>query len=230
MMSPVAPPRLRGWQFIVFNLVLGVAHMAVLFNAASYIAFLPHVAGDLGGVLPSFGTWAQTDFMIALALAFPIARWLSERFGDGRVFIGACLAYAVASYLCAVSESLALFLPGRVLLGFAGGLTLPIGQTLLLKEYPDRLKSVALGVWGFFTLMPFTIGLPVGGWIADEWGWRYLFYLNVPVALAIAGLTWALLVGRRFLSRCPAGLFGNWKRKTPRSIFACFVPAISPSG
>ena len=195
-------PRLQGWHFLLFNLVLGLAHMAVLFNAASYIAFLPHVSGDLGGVLPSFGTWAQTDFMIALALAFPIARWLSGRFGDGRVFIAAFLLYAIASALCAVSDSLALFLPARVLLGFAGGITLPIGQSLLLREYPDRLKSVALGVWGFFTLMPFTIGLPIGGWIADEMGWRYLFYLNVPVSLIIAGLTWALMVGRQFeLSR-----------------------------
>ena len=198
MMPDKATPRLRGWHFLLFNLVLGLAHMAVLFNAASYIAFLPHVAGDLGGVLPSFGTWAQTDFMIALALAFPIARWLSDRFGESRVFIGACLAYAAASYLCAVSDSLALFLPARVLLGFAGGITLPIGQALLLREYPDRLKSVALGVWGFFTLMPFTIGLPIGGWIADELGWRYLFYLNVPVAMLIAGVTWALMTGRPF--------------------------------
>jgi MFS transporter, DHA2 family, multidrug resistance protein len=92
MMPDMATSRLRGWHFLLFNLVLGLAHMAVLFNAASYIAFLPHVAGDLGGVLPSFGTWAQTDFMIALALAFPIARWLSDRFGESRVFIGACLA------------------------------------------------------------------------------------------------------------------------------------------
>jgi DHA2 family multidrug resistance protein len=198
MMPDMATPRLQGWHFLLFNLVLGLAHMAVLFNAASYIAFLPHVAGDLGGVLPSFGTWAQTDFMIALALAFPIARWLSERFGESRVFIGACLAYAAASSLCAVSDSLALFLPARVLLGFAGGITLPIGQALLLREYPDRLKSVALGVWGFFTLMPFTIGLPIGGWIADELGWRYLFYLNVPVAGLIAGVTWALMTGRPF--------------------------------
>lgn len=201
MMLDTSPMRLRGCYFVLFNLVLGLAHMAVLFNAASYIAFLPHVSGDLGGVLASFGTWAQTDFMIALALAFPIARWLSGRFGDGRVFIGAFLAYAVASYLCAVSDSLALFLPARVLLGFAGGITLPIGQALLLREYPDRLKSVALGVWGFFTLMPFTIGLPVGGWIADELGWRYLFYLNVSVGLIIAAATWALMVGRQFEPR-----------------------------
>src|SRR5271169_254572 len=70
--------------FIVFNAVLGAGHIIVLFSVGSYIALMPHVAGDLGGVFPSFGTWAQTLFIIALALAFPINRWLSGRFGDYR--------------------------------------------------------------------------------------------------------------------------------------------------
>jgi DHA2 family multidrug resistance protein len=198
----IAFPRpLRGWRFGLFNLALGLGHMVVLFNAGSYIALMPHVAGDLGGVLPSLGTWAQTDFMIALALAFPIARWLSGRFGDYRLFVTAFVAYAIASYFCAVSETLRLFLPARICLGFAGGVTLPVGQALLLKEYPARSKSVGLGVWGLFTLMPFTIGFPIGGWLADELGWRYLFYLNIPVALTIAGVTGSLLYGRGFQRR-----------------------------
>jgi DHA2 family multidrug resistance protein len=111
----------------------------------------------------------------------PISRWLSGRFGDYRVFIAAFVVYALASYLCAISETLWLFLPARVFLGFAGGVTLPIGQALTLQEYPPRLKSVGLGVWGLFTVMPFTIAFPMGGWIADELGWRYLFYLDIPV-------------------------------------------------
>lgn len=195
------PRRLRGWRFILFNIVLGLGHMTVLFSLGSYIALLPHVTGDLGGVLPSFGAWAQTDFIIALALAFPISRWLSGRFGDYRVFIAACVVYALASYLCALSETLWLFLPARVFLGLAGGITLPIGQALMLQEYPPRLKSVGLGVWGLFTVMPFTIAFPVGGWIAGELGWRYLFYLNIPVVLAIAGVTGALIYGRGFHRR-----------------------------
>ncbi len=194
--------RLRGWQFVLFNLVLGLAHMVVLFNAGSYVALLPHAAGDLGGVLPSFGTWAQTDFLIALAIAFPIARWLSCRYGESRVFVGAFIAYAAASGLCAIDSSITTFVPARILLGFAGGVTLPLGQSLLLKEYPDRLKSMGLAIWGLFTLMPFTLGLATGGWIADELGWRALFGLNIPCALLIAGLTAALLYGRTFEPRC----------------------------
>ena len=191
------PTRLTGWQFLLFNAVMGLAHMVVLFNAGSYVALLPHAAGDLGGVLPSFGTWAQTDFMIALALAFPIARWLSSRYGESRVFVGAFLMYAAASAFCTVDSSITAFVPARILLGLAGGLTLPLGQTLMLQEYPDRLKSMGLAVWGLFTIMPYTVGLAMGGWLADEWGWRMLFYLNIPLGLAIAAFAAALLHGRR---------------------------------
>lgn len=200
-MPVVFPKRLRGWRFGLFNVALAFGHMVVLFNAGSYVALLPHAAGDLGGVLPSFGTWAQTDFMIGLALAFPMARWLSYRVGDYRLFAWAFVVYAVASALCAVSQTLWLFLPGRILLGLAGGVTLPLGQALWLNEYPARLRSLGLGLWAFFTLMPFTIGLPAGGWIADELGWRHLFSLNIPFALVAAGVVGALLHGRGFQRR-----------------------------
>ena len=119
-------------------------------------------------------------------------------FGDYRLFIAAFVVYAFASYLCAISQSLALFVPARILLGFSGGIALFIGQSLLLKEYPDHLKLLALGIWGLVTLMPFTISFPIGGMIADELGWRYLFYLNIPFSLAIAGITGSLLAGRGF--------------------------------
>jgi len=141
-MTIVYAKRLRGWRFVLFNVMLALGHIAVLFNVGAYIALLPHVAGDLGGVFPSFATWGQTYFIIALALAFPIARWLSGRFGDYRLFSAAFVVYAFASYLCAVSQSLWLFVPGRILLGFSGGITLYIGQSLMLKEYPDNRKML----------------------------------------------------------------------------------------
>jgi len=106
--------------------------------------------------------------------------------------------YAFASYLCAIAQTIAFFVPARILLGFSGGITLFIGQSMVLREYPDNLKLLALGVWGLVTLMPFTISFPIGGLIADELGWRYLFYLNIPFSLAIAGFTGALLAGRGF--------------------------------
>lgn len=209
-MSVLAMPRLHGWRFVLFNVLLGLGHMIILFNAGAYTALSPHTAGDLEGVSPSFASWATTDFMVALALAFPIARWLSSRYGDVRVYVGAFMAFSVASMACALSESLWLFLPGRLLLGLAGGLTLPVGQTLLLDEYPDRLKSVGLGLWGIFALLPFTIGLALGGWIADELGWRYLFHVNTWAGLAIGGVVASLLGHRSFDSRPSAFDFMGW--------------------
>ncbi len=193
--------RLRGWRFVLLNIMLGLGHMVVLFNAGAYVALLPHAASDLGGVRASFGTWAQTDFMIALALGFPIGRWLAFRVGNYRLFVAAFVLYAGGSTLCAISETLWLFLPGRIFLGLVGGITLPLGQALWLNEYPDRNRSLGLGLWGLFTLMPFTIGLPAGGWIAEELGWRALFYLNIPLAVVVAGVTGALLYGRGFERR-----------------------------
>jgi MFS transporter, DHA2 family, multidrug resistance protein len=189
--------RFLGWHFILLNLMLGLAHIVVLFNAGSYVVLEPHAVGDLGGVLPSFGRWAQTNFMIALALGFPLARWLSSRYGEPRVFQLAFIAYAVSSAFCATVHSIEGFVSARILLGLAGGVTLPLSQSLLLKEYPDRLKSLGLAIWGLFTLMPFTLGLVTGGWLADHWNWRALFYLNIPLALFIAALTTALFHGKR---------------------------------
>ena len=195
------PSRLRGWRFILFNAVLGLGHIVVLSNVGGYAVLVPYAAGSLEGVFPSFALWANSHFMIGLALGFPIARWLSGRFGDYRLFIAAFVIYALASILCAVSESLWLFLPARIVLGFAGGMSLPIGQALLVNEYPERIRSVGLGIWGVFTLMPFTIGIPLGGWIAENLGWRFLFYSNIPVALTVAAVTGSLLYGRGFHRR-----------------------------
>jgi DHA2 family multidrug resistance protein len=208
---PVAyPTRLRGWRFILFNFVLGLGHIVVLSNGGGYTAVGPHAAGDLQGVLPSWATWGTTDFMIGLAMGFPIARWFAGRYGDYRVFIAAFLLYALASLWCALAETIWVFLPGRIALGFAGGITLPIGQALLLNEYPERKRSLGLGIWGLFTLMPFTVGIPLGGWFGEHIGWRYIFYSDILDALIVAGITGALLYGRGFnrrITRFDAGGF-----------------------
>lgn len=194
-MSLIYAKRLRGWRFLLFNLCVGASHALVIFNAGAYIAMLPRVAGGLGVPL-SYAAWTQTDYMIGLALAFPVGGWLSRRIGEYRPFVAAFVIFALASLLCAWSTAFYPYLIGRVLLGFAGGLSLPLGQSLLVKEYPDKRKSIGIGVWSIFTLTPFTLGPPIGGWIADILGWRWLFWINIPVALTIAGVVGALLYSR----------------------------------
>ena len=194
-MSLIYSKRLRGWRFILFNICVGASHALVVFNAGAYIAMLPRIAGGLG-IPISFAAWTQTDYMIGLALAFPVGGWLSRRVGEYRPFVAAFLIFALASLICASSDNFYLYLSARILQGFAGGLSLPLGQSLLMKEYPEKRKSVGIGVWSLFTLTPFTIGPPLGGWIADTLGWRWLFWFNIPLALAIAGIVGSLLYSR----------------------------------
>jgi MFS transporter, DHA2 family, multidrug resistance protein len=191
--------KLSGWHLVAFTISIGFAHVLVLLNAGAYIAMLPRIAGGLS-IPPSLATWTQTDYMISLALGFPVGNWLSRRRGEYRPFIGAMSLFAVASIVCAYCDSLPGYLAARIVLGFAGGITLPIGQSLFIKEFPENNRVTAIGFWNLFTLIPFTFGPLLGGWLADNWGWRWLFKLNIPAALAVNVMTGVLLCGRRHQS------------------------------
>ena len=166
---------------------LALGHVAVLFNAGAYIAMLPRVAGGLG-LPPSFATWTQTDFMIGLAVGIPLSGALSLRHGLEPTVRWACLAFALASLVCAVAETLPPFLGGRIALGVAGGILLPASQKLSLGAFSDARKDLGLTLWGLLALTPFTLGTALGGWLAEEAGWRWLFYLNLPIVLLAAAV------------------------------------------
>lgn len=194
-MSHAINKPLRGWRFALLNWVLGLGHVLVLGNAGIYVSGVLHVAGTFA-VPPSFASWGQTDHMLALSLAFPVANWFGRRAGEVRALVGAYLVFALSALLCAAADDFLLFLAGRMALGFAGGITIPLSQALILKEYPKRRQLHGISVWSLFTLTPAAFAPPLGGWIAENLGWRWLFYIDIPVALAVAGLTGALLYGR----------------------------------
>ena len=164
--------RLHGWRFVLFNAVLGLSHIVVLFNAGSYIALLPSCFRGSGRVLPSFHLGAnRLHGRIGVGLstrAVPVRT-------DWRLPSSDCafIVYSIASHLCGDSRTLRnSFL--RASQALPGGITLPIAQSMLLNEYPKRLKAVALTVQSV-QYHPFTIGMPVGGYIAYMLGWRFLF-------------------------------------------------------
>jgi MFS transporter, DHA2 family, multidrug resistance protein len=196
-MAMIYPKVLSGWRFVLLNVAVGVANVVALSNVPGYTILAPYAAANLQGVTPSFGTWATTDHMIGLCLGFPIARWLAARYGDYRVYVASLVAYASFSFLCASSDTIWSFVPMRILLGVAGGIILPVGQTVLLGEYPPEKRTLGVGIWGVLSIMPFTIGVFMGGFWAEYAGWRAMFYSNVVVALAVAATTGSLVYGRR---------------------------------
>jgi MFS transporter, DHA2 family, multidrug resistance protein len=192
---------LRGGKLWLLTATLALGNILVLTNVPGYTISVPYVAGELGGVTPSFGGWATTDHMVGLALGLPFARWFAGRFGDYRVYIAAFLLYAVAAWVCSQSETLWLFLPARIALGFLGGVTLPIGQSLALKEFPEDSRTLAVGLWGVLSMTPFTIGVFVSGLYSEFFSWRFLFYTDIVVGLLVAGIIGSLLYGRGFNRR-----------------------------
>ncbi|HEY8095769.1 MAG TPA: DHA2 family efflux MFS transporter permease subunit [Methylobacter sp.] len=187
---------LTGVQFFFLNFGLLLGNILVLFNTGAFASVSLHATGDLG-VSPSHAGWMQSYYFISLALALPISSWLAAAVGEVRLYLVAMIAMTLASLLCAVTGDLFWFLSGRVLQGFFGGLTIPLSQTLLMREYPESAKSFAVSLWSIAALSPFTLGPAAGGWIADHLGWRWLFYLNVPLPLLAAALVWALLFERQ---------------------------------
>ena len=190
--SKTHKPALTKIEFVFLNFGLLLGNILVLFNTGAFASVTLHAAGDLG-VSPSHATWMQTYYFIALALSLPISGWLSMKVGEIRLYLGGLIIMTLASLLCALTNDLFWFLLGRGFQGFFGGLTIPLSQTLLMRQYPPEGKSFAVALWSMAALSPFTIAPAVGGWIGDEFGWRWLFYLNVPLPLLAAGLTWALL-------------------------------------
>lgn len=191
---------LSGVQFFFLNFGLLLGNVLVLFNTGAFASVVLHATGDLG-VSPSHAAWMQTYYFVCLALALPVSSWLAAAVGEVRLYLLAMVAMTLASLLCAMTGDLFWFLSGRALQGFFGGLTIPLSQTLLMREYPESAKSFAVSLWSIAALSPFTLGPVAGGWVADHLGWRWLFFLNVPLPLLAAALVWALLFDRQSLQR-----------------------------
>ncbi|MCC7079658.1 MAG: DHA2 family efflux MFS transporter permease subunit [Burkholderiales bacterium] len=152
---------------------------------------IPAMSGDLGVSL-SQGTWVITSFGVANAISVPLTGWLTLRFGPVRLFVASVLLFVMASWLCGLSPSIEWLIMFRVLQGAVAGPMVPLSQTLLLASYPRSRSGTALAMWSMTTLIAPVIGPLLGGWITDNIAWPWIFYINIPVGLFAATLTWAI--------------------------------------
>lgn len=206
---------LRPSHFILINIGLLLGNILVLFNTGAVASISLHATGALS-ISPSHASWLQTYYFISLALALPVSSWLAARSGAVNLFIGAMVMISVGSLLCSVTHDLGWFLLGRILQGFSGGLALPVSQTLLLNEYPQDKKPFSVSLWSIAAMSPLTLGPAAGGWLEEHYGWRWLFYLNMPLPLMAGGLVWSLLYDRH-----------NEGRKQPFDVIGFILLAIA---
>lgn len=189
--SPTITP-LQGGQLWLAALLLAAANFVAVLDTTIANVSVPNIAGSLG-VSSSQGTYVITSYAVAEAITVPLTGWLAARLGTVRLFAGAMILFGVFSLLCGMATSLEMLILFRVLQGLAGGPLMPMSQTLLLQIFPKEKAGAAIGLWSMTTLVAPIMGPILGGWLCDEASWPWIFYINVPIAIACGYFGWGLL-------------------------------------
>ena len=191
----IQPSPLQGSKLIVAALLLALSNFVVVLDMTVANVSVSHIAGGLA-ISFTEGTYVITSYAVAEAISVPLTGWLASRWGTLRVFTTCIMLFGVFSAVCGFADSLATLIGGRILQGLVGGPLMPLTQTLLLQVFPKEKRSVALSLWAMTTLLAPVMGPVVGGYICDNWGWGYIFFINIPIAIACGAINLNLL--RRF--------------------------------
>ena len=199
---------LQGGALAMLTLVLSLATFMLVLDSTIANVAIPTIAGDLGAS-SSQGTWVITSFGVANAISIPITGWLAKRFGEVRLFLISTLLFVLASWLCGISHSLEMLIVFRVLQGAVAGPIIPLSQSLLLNNYPPEKRGMALAFWSMTIVVALICGPILGGWISDNIHWGWIFFINVPIGLAVVLISWKILEGRESrISHQPVNTIG----------------------
>ncbi|MHB1541258.1 MAG: DHA2 family efflux MFS transporter permease subunit, partial [Steroidobacteraceae bacterium] len=188
---PAALPPLVGMSVVLGTIALSLATFMNVLDTSIANVSIPAIAGDLG-VSPDKGTWVITSFAVANAISMPLTGWLTRRMGQVRLFTASTILFVISSMLCGLAPTFSMLVLFRAVQGLVAGPMIPLSQALLLSSYPKSKAGAALGVWSMTTLVAPVVGPVLGGWITDNISWPWIFYINVPVGIVAAAVTWAI--------------------------------------
>ena len=149
---------------------------------------MPHIGGSLSASRDE-ATWVLTSYLVANAMVLPISGWIANRMGRKRFYMTCVFLFTLASLLCGLAPTLTMLVFFRVIQGAAGGGLQPSEQSILADTFPPEKRSMAFAVYGVAVVMAPVIGPTVGGWIVDNYVWRWIFFLNIPVGILSLYLT-----------------------------------------
>jgi len=190
-------PQINPW---IIGVVVSLASfMEVLDTSIANVA-LPHIAGNLGASNDE-STWVLTTYLVSNAIVLPISGFLVGWFGRKRFFLMCIAFFTVSSFLCGIAPSLGMLLLFRVLQGAFGGGLQPMTQAILADSFPPEKRGLAFALYGVTAICAPAIGPTLGGWITDNYSWRWIFYINVPVGVLAVLLVSQLVEDPPYLSR-----------------------------
>ncbi|MET3475580.1 DHA2 family efflux MFS transporter permease subunit [Variovorax atrisoli] len=187
----VAHPPLEGAARVWGTVALSAATFMNVLDSSIANVSLPAISGDLG-VSTTQGTWVITSFAVANAIAVPLTGFMTQRFGQVRLFMASVILFMISSLLCGLAPNMTTLIAFRALQGFVAGPMIPLSQALLLSSYPRAKAGLAMAMWSMTTLVAPVMGPLLGGWITDNISWPWIFYINIPVGIVAAAITWAL--------------------------------------
>jgi DHA2 family multidrug resistance protein len=172
-------PRTNPW--LIAATVALAAFMEVLDTSIANVA-LPHIAGSLGASTDQ-GTWVLTSYLVSNAIVLPLGAWASSVMGRRRFFLFCIVIFTVASFLCGAALSLPMLLLFRILQGAGGGGLQPMAQAIMADSFEPQKRGQAFALYGLVAVLAPSIGPTLGGWITDNYSWRWIFFINIPVGI-----------------------------------------------
>ncbi|MDG2004699.1 MAG: DHA2 family efflux MFS transporter permease subunit [Novosphingobium sp.] len=165
-------------------IMLAFSNFIVVLDMTVANVSIPHIAGDLG-VSMDQGTWIITTYAVAEALTVPLTGWLAQRFGALRLYVMCMAGFGLFSFLCGISTTLQMIVICRIGQGLCGGLVMPIAQTLLLRLFPREDIGKAMLLSSMTVMLGPAMGPTVGGFISDNFGWHWIFLINIPLVIGL---------------------------------------------
>lgn len=194
---PIWKPRANPW-LIAFVVSLA-AFMEVLDTSIANVA-LPHIGGNLGASSDE-STWVLTSYLVSNAIVLPITGWLVSVVGRKRFFLICIGLFTLSSLFCGVAPTLGVLLVSRVIQGMGGGGLQPMAQAVLADTFPPEKRGLAFSIYGVTAVVAPAIGPTLGGWVTDDYSWRWIFLMNLPVGILATFLVFTFVDDPPFLKR-----------------------------
>ena len=193
-------PRYNPW-LVAFTVTLAT-FMEVLDTSIANIA-MPHIAGTFGASANE-STWVLTSYLVSNGIVLPISAWLATRIGRKRYYMICVALFAASSFLCGLAPTLGMLVFFRVLQGIGGGGLQPSEQSILADTFKPEQRGMAFSIYAMAVVLAPAIGPTIGGWITDNYSWRWIFYINVPISIVSLLMTQRIVEDPPYLKEIQA--------------------------
>src|SRR5580658_1029920 len=196
------PGEINPWLIAIA--VMSSTFMEVLDTTVVNVS-LPHIAGNLSASTDE-ATWTLTSYLVANAIILPMTGWLAGRFGRKRLLMTSVTGFTVASFFCGLAPTLPFLILCRVIQGACGGGLQPLSQAILMESFPAEKRGQAMAFWALGIVVAPMLGPVAGGWLTDNYSWRWVFYINIPNGVLALVLTQVFIFDPPYLRREKTGI------------------------